>query len=453
MHGPSPATGIRPFLTRWFDLDARGVLPRRELLAGFTTFGSMSYILMVNPLIMAGAGMDKAQMITATAAAAMIGTLIMALWANIPVALAPSMIGNVMFSQVVVQKLGLSYQTGLAMVFVSGLLFLGASLAGWREKIVRGFPEPIRLGIQASLGIFIGWIGLKNAGLITVGASGVGFTPLTDPATIFAFGALLLTLVLVGLKIPAGLLLSIIAITIAGLLVPGRQGGMVTQLPDQFLAIPVAPRDMAFSLDFMGLLQHLPVLLPVILYFCLTEFFGVAAALMGVMRRTGLMQSDGTLEGARGAYCADGIATAAGSLLGTSTISIYVESATGVEAGGRTGLTALTVALLFALSTVTWPLLVAIPMVATAPALVVVGALMLQGVADLKTGTAEESMPPLLMVIVTACTTDLMMSMVAGLLTYSAIVIVKRQREAITALLIGLDLTCFAYILVASRLQ
>lgn len=446
------SSGAEGPLGRSFHLRERGTGIRSEVIAGITTFSSMSYILAVNPLVLSSAGMDHIQLITVTALASMIGTLIMALWANLPLALAPGMAGNVIFANVVVQRMGVPFPVALAMVFTSALIFLTLSLTGWRERIIRSFPDPMRIGIQASLGLFIAWIGLKNSGLLLVGQGHVAFAPLGDPAHILAYVAVLITVVLVALRVPAGLLASIIAVSLIGLWVPDGNGGTVTRLPQSLVAWPAAPSQMFLALDFPGFAGNFLTLLPVLLYFCINDFFGVTATLVGVTRRAGLLGPDGRIPNARQAYAADGIASAAGAALGTSTVGVFVESATGVEAGARTGLASLTVALLFGLSCFFWPLLAVIPAQATAPALIVVGLLMLEAVVDLDRSHVENAIPPLLMVVVTACTTDLMAGFATGCVMYTLLVAGKRGLRAVSPMLWGIDAVLVLYLALAARI-
>lgn len=434
-----------------FLVRARGSTTAREVIAGFTTFGAMSYILAVNPAILSAAGMDYSQLVIVTALASAIGTLIMALWANLPIALAPGMGNNIIFAQIVVLRLGVTPGVALAMVLVNAILFLTLSLTGWREKIVRGFPAPIRLGIQSALGLFIAWIGLKNSGLLILQQSGVAIAPLSTPAAIFAYVAVLLTLLLVACRVPAALLASIVIVTVIGTIVPDGHGDHLTHLPTQLLAWPTVPTKLFFLIDLPGLASNILTTFPVLLYLFVSDFFGVTATLVGLTSRAGLSDDEGNMLSCREAYAADGIASAIGAVLGTSTVGVYVESATGVAAGGRTGLTGVVVAGLFALSVFAWPLILVIPPQAVAPALLVVGILMLESLGELDMTQEENSYPPLLMIVLAACTTDLVMSLASGCFLYTGIVVLKRKRESLTAVLIGLDLAFLLYIALASR--
>jgi AGZA family xanthine/uracil permease-like MFS transporter len=440
-------------LDGFFGLSERGTRVGRELIAGLTTFGSMSYILAVNPTILGVTGMDHTQLVIVTALASMFGTLIMALWANLPIALAPGMGNNVIFAQVVVLRLGLSFQIALAMVFVNSLLFMALAMTGWRERIIKGFPDPMRIGIQCGLGLFIAWVGLKNSGLLVVSSASVGFAALNSAAAVLAYLGLLVTALLVALRVPAALLLSILAISVIGLLVPGGAGAAITVVPNRLFAWPVTPSQTFMALDLAGLFTHFTTVLPVILYLCISDFFGVTATLVGVLRRAGMTASDGRIPNGFQAFAADGIASSVGALLGTSSVGVYVESATGVEAGGRTGLTAVTVAALFGASLFLWPLLVCIPAQATAPALLIVGVLMMEGVRDIDLSKAENVFPALLIIILTACTTDLLMSLATGCFLYTLIVAAKRQWQLLTPILIGLDIVFIVYIGLAPAVQ
>lgn len=428
-----------------FGVRAQGSTIGREVVAGLTTFGAMSYVVVVNPAILSATGVDVHALIIVTALAAMVGSLMMALAANLPIALAPGMGSNIVFAQVVVVGLGVSYQTALAMVFTGGVLFVLLSASRARERLVRGFPDPIRLGMQCGIGLFIAYLGLRGGGLLVQGPHGPSFGRLRDPATLLVFAGMVLTPALMARRIPGALLISIVAITLAGLLVPGHGGHMVTPSPRRVVSLPVLPRGLLFSPDFGQFFRHFFVLLPIALYFFLGDFFSATATLIGVTRRAGLMTLDGEIPRARRAYLADGASSMVGALLGSPTVVAYVESATGVESGGRTGLVGVVVALLFGLSVFFWPLIAIVPPQATAPALVLVGVLMMEGIAGLDVSRAENAVPPILILLIVVTTNDLMMGLLSGCCAYSLIVLATAQWRKLTPMLLVVDAVLAIY--------
>jgi AGZA family xanthine/uracil permease-like MFS transporter len=432
-------------LDRFFQLSARGTTPARELLAGCTTFAAMSYIVVVNPAILAGAGMDRHGLFLATIVSAMAATLVMALWANLPIALAPGMGTNIVFAQVVVGQMGVPWQTGLAMVLLNALVFLALSLTRWRARIVAAFPEPVKIGMQCSIGVFIAWLGLRSGGLLVAdGASLVAFSRLHDSASWLTLGGILLTAMLLVRRVPGAFLLTILTVTAAGLFCRGADGAPLTVLPGAWFGAPVLSGELLFALDLRGFLAHFMLLLPVTLYFLLIEFFSGTATMFGVIRSAGLLTPEGDLPQARAAFAADALGSVIGAVAGTSTVTAYVESVAGVEAGARTGLSGLAVAALFGLALFCAPLLTAIPACATAPVLVMVGLCMLDGLRDLDTSAPEHYVPPLLMLLVTACCADLMVALALGCFTYTVMLAARRRWPG--TMVLGLDAVFVLYL-------
>ncbi|MGY2222220.1 NCS2 family permease [Pseudomonas gingeri] len=441
--GPASIAAAAPRPEAWrryFRLAEHGSTVRRELLAGLTTFTTMAYIIVLNPAILAPTGIAQADLLWATVIATVAGTLLMGLWANLPIGLAPGMGSNVVFAQVLVSKMGVSWQIGLAMVFCNGLLFFLLSMSRWRQRIIEGFPEPIKRGIGLSIGGFIAWLGLSNCGVIyNLPGGGMTIGPLGQPAQLLALAGLLLTPALLTLRVPCALLLGMVAVSVAGLFVPGSDGAPLTATPQAVFALPPFNPQMLFAFDLHGFFTHFSVLLPVTLYFLVSEFFSGTATLFAVTRRANLQAPGLDIPNARAAFSSDALSSVIGAVVGTTTVTAYVESVAGVEAGGRTGLTALVVAGLFAVSILFWPLIHCVPAQASAVALVVVGFLMLRSMGDLDFTQAESAIPPLLMLLVTLVTTDLMAGMAIGCFIYTLIVLARRQWARLTAILIGLD--------------
>lgn len=437
-------------LDRWFHITARGSTIPREVIAGLTVFGAMAYIVAVNPAILSAAGLDRHDMVMTTIAGAVAGTLLMALWARLPIALAPAMSSNVLFAQVVVQQAHVSPRTAFTVVLFSGLCFTALSLSQIRQRIIRGFPPSIVLGIQIALGAFIARIGLITGGIAVPSPEGLTFGSLSSPSVVLSMAGVVLSAILVVLRVPAGLLLAILAITIAGLFIH-TPSGPITHLPGQLLDWPHYPTNLFLPFDFHEYFSHLGLLVPITLYFLLSDFFDATATMMSVAHRAGL---DGTLEKPaldHRAFGSDGAASIIGASLGTCTVSAYVESLAGVEAGGRTGLSALVVAVLFALSSVFWPLITAIPAIATAPVLILVGLNMLGSLSRVAE-TPAEAIPPLTMLLIAGVTGNFMLSLSCGLLIYTALAIATRQLHRLTPIVLGLDAAFVFYMVLQAHM-
>ncbi|MEY3608403.1 MAG: hypothetical protein RLZZ447_1191 [Verrucomicrobiota bacterium] len=382
-----------------FKLKENQTTVARELQAGLTTFAAMAYILAVNPAILANAGMDQAALVTVTAVTAALATALMALLTNYPIALAPGMGINAFFTFTIVLGKGVPWSEALGMVFVNGVIFLALSLTGWRERIIAAIPHSLKLAITAGIGLFIAFIGLKNAGVIVA-----------NPATLVAHGDLAagpaalcllgigLTGVLLARRVPGAIVIGMLVVTVAGLFTSAGAGKTVTQLPAAIVGLPASPEPVFFKLSFgfLGNLNGFLLALPLILTLLLVDLFDNIGTLIGVTKRAGLLRPDGTLPRAGRALVADSLATLLSAVAGTSTVVSYIESASGVAAGGRTGLTSLTTALLMLGALFLSPLILMVPAAATAPALVIVGVLMIQSVAEIDLGDFREALPAVL---------------------------------------------------------
>jgi AGZA family xanthine/uracil permease-like MFS transporter len=373
-------------LQRFFQLDRHHTTPARELQAGLTTFAAMAYILAVNPAILANTGMDKGALVTVTALTAALATAIMAFLTNYPIALAPGMGINAFFTFTIVLGKGLPWSEALGMVFVNGLIFLALSVTGVREKIIAAIPHALKIAVTCGIGLFIAFIGLKNGGVIVANpATFVSAGDFASGPVALCLAGVLLTIILVARGVPGAIVISIAVITLAGLFVPAAAGAKVTQLPTSLVALPHSPAPVFFKLTFNFLTSWtaFTVALPLILTLLLVDMFDNIGTLIGVTKRAGLLSADGTLPKAGRALLADSLATIASALFGTSTVVSYIESASGVAAGGRTGLTSLTTAALFLLALFFTPLILIVPAAATAPALVIVGIFMMQSVIEI----------------------------------------------------------------------
>lgn len=419
------------FLERRFGIAERGSTLGREILAGATTFAAMAYIVAVNPIIMSGAGMDRGQLVMATAMAAIFGSVMMGLLANLPLGVAPAMGSNAIFAGVLVKQLGVPWPAALAVVAITGVLFLILSLSRLRERIAQDVPEVLKIGIQVSVGALIVLIALKTAGFIVVNPAGLAMARLDQPPVLLTLVGLLLTPILIVRRIPGALILSIAILTVVGLFVPGAAGKFVTTMPASLVAWPTWPSQTFLAFDFAYIYDHFFLLLPFLFYFFCGEFFSTLGTLIGVTGAANLRRPDGSIPNATGAFATDAMSSIIGPCLGTSVVTAFIESVTGVQAGGRTGLTALVVAFGFFLSLFLGPILVAIPAQATVPALFIVGVLMIQGLARSDLTQLENAIPIGSMFLLTVLTGNLVNGMAVGTLAYILIQLAEGRARQI----------------------
>ena len=400
-------------LDSWFQLRAHGTSVRTECLAGLSTFLTMAYIVFVNPDILSAAGMPREAVFVATCLAAAVGCLVMGLYANYPIALAPGMGLNAYFAFVVVGTLGYSWQAALGAVFLSGCLFILVSLFRIREWIVNAIPRSLKFGISAGIGLFLAIIGLKNAGLIAASpATFVTLGDLKQPAPLFALAGLLLILGLEARKVTGGIVVGILVVTVAAVALG------YTPFAGVFSAPPsLAPTFM--QLDLAGALDA--GLIAVVLTFFLVELFDATGTLIGVAHRAGLLDEEGKLPRLKRALLADSTAIVAGAALGTSSTTAYIESAAGTSVGGRTGLTAVVVALLFLLALFFAPFAGTVPAFATAPALIYVAILMSRGLAELNWNDLTEAAPAVLCALAMPFTFSIAHGIALGFVAYAGI--------------------------------
>ena len=373
-------------LQRLFKLDENNTTIGREVQAGLTTFAAMAYILAVNPTILANTGMDKAALVTVTALTAAIATALMALLTNYPIALAPGMGINAFFTFTICGQHGVPWQEALGMVFINGVIFLALSVTGVREKIIAAIPHHLKIAVTCGIGLFIAFIGLKNGGVIVANpATFVSHGDFTSGPVWLCLAGIALTAILVARRVPGAIVISIGLITLLGLMVRAGGGKMVTEMPESLFAMPASPAPVFLKLTFQFLTTSNAILmaLPLILTMLLVDMFDNIGTLIGVTKRAGFLRADGTLPKAGRALLADSLATIISALCGTSTVVSYIESASGVEAGGRTGLTTMTTSALMLLALFLTPLILIVPASATAPALVIVGVFMMQSIVEI----------------------------------------------------------------------
>ena len=414
-------------IEKTFKLSEQGTSVRTEVLAGFTTFLTMAYIVIVNPAILGQAGMPIAAVAAATCLAAGLGSILMGVIANYPIALAPGMGLNAYFTFTVVKGMGLPWETALGCVFLSGVAFLVLTVAGIRQLIVGAIPRPLFSAVAAGVGLFIAFIGLKEAGIIVADpATTVALGDLTKPSAALAILGLLVMGALMAWRVKGAILIGILVAAGAawalGLakIVPGEYGLAALTATAFKLDVPAA-------LHLNGALGM--ALAEVIFVFLFVDLFDNVGTLVGVTKKAGLVQPDGTIPRLNRILTADSIATIGGSLAGTSTVVSYIESASGVAAGGRTGLTAIVVGLLFLLTLFFAPWVQAIPAAATAPALIIVGSMMVGALADIDWEDPGVAIPAFLTVIAIPLTFSIANGLAFGITAYAGLKLVRGQAK------------------------
>ena len=410
-------------LNRFFKLEQHGTTVRREVTAGITTFLTMAYIVFVNPAILSEAGMDSGGVFVATCVAAAIGTAIMGLWANYPIAMAPGMGLNAFFTYGVVLGMGYAWQVALGAVFVSGVGFVAISVLRVREWIIDAVPQSLKMGTVAGIGMFLGIIAMQNAGLVV-----------DNPATLVGLGdtgqwsVMLAALGFAGivaldrLRVPGAIVIGILAVTAAGIALGiGDFNGIADMPPD--------PGAVMFRLDIRAALDL--ALVGVIFAFLFTDLFDTSGTLIAVAHRAGLLDARGRLPRLRRALIADSLATVIGAVAGTSSVTSYIESAAGVRAGGRTGLTAVVVAALFLAALLLSPLAATVPMYATAPALLFVACLMMQSITEVDWKDVTEYVPAAALAMTMPFTYSIANGLAVGFVSYAAIKLLSGRHASV----------------------
>lgn len=407
-----------------FKLEQQGTTIRTEVIAGVTTFLTMAYIIFVNPSILKDAGMDWGAVFVATCIAAALGSMIMGLFANWPIGMAPGMGLNAFFAYTVVGAMGFTWQQALGAVFISGVIFLFLTVTGVRTWLIAGIPHSMRSAIAAGIGMFLGLIALKNAGIVVDNpATFVALGDVTAAPALLTLLGLFLIAALDALKVRGAILIGILLITAISILLGISEFGGIMSMPP-----PITPTFL--QLDVMGALTT--GIVQVVLVLVLVEVFDATGTLVGVAKRAGLLKDGPVHEnpGLGKALMADSTAIVAGSMIGTSSTTAYVESASGVAAGGRTGLTAVIVALLFLLAMFFSPLAGSVPAHATAPALLFVAGLMMREFSDIQWEDITESTPAILTAIMMPFTYSIANGLAFGFISYAVIKLAAgRPRE------------------------
>ncbi|QSR17682.1 guanine permease [Novosphingobium sp. KA1] len=410
-------------LERWFTLSERGTNARTEVLAGVTTFLTMAYIVLVNPAILGTAGMPVASVAAATCFAAAFASILMGLVANTPLALAPGMGLNAYFSFTVVQQMGVPWPVALGCVFVSGVAFLFLTLTGVRQLIVASIPQYLFAAVAGGIGLFIGFIGFKDAGIVVANpATFVALGDLKAPGAALALFGLVLIGALSVWNVRGAMLIGILATTVVGWLC-----GMVSMSPEPYSLDALTGT--AFKLDLAGVFglsgSHGLGLLEILFVFLFVDLFDNIGTLVAVTKRAGLMDGEGRIPRLNRILITDATATIVGSMAGTSTVTSYVESAAGVQAGGRTGLTAVVTGVLFLATMFVAPYAQLIPLAATAPALIIVGGLMLLPLTEVKWEDPLAAIPAFLTVAMIPLTFSIANGLAFGITAHAILKIVR----------------------------
>ncbi|MFP4200577.1 MAG: NCS2 family permease, partial [Clostridia bacterium] len=381
---------------------------------------------------LSGAGMPTEPLVVVTAAITAASTILMAFYTNRPFALAPAMGSNAFFAYSIVATGNATWQQALGMVFISGIVFLLLTLLGLREAIVNLVPRSIKVSVGAAVGLFIAELGFSNAGLISASDNGLlGIGDLQQPEAILAIIGFFLIATLMALKIKGALLWGILGTTVIGI----PMG--ITEIPSNLVSMPPSISSIAFELDIMGALKL--AFIPLIFTFFAGDFFSTMGTLLGVGGKAGLLDEHGDLPGIERPFLVDALATTVGALMGTSTVTTYIESASGVEEGGRTGLTALVTGIVFALMIFFTPLAAMIPGAATAPALILIGLLMMPAITSIDFDDFTEALPAFITIVFTAFTFNLANGISLGIITY---VLVKLLSGRVSEIPVGLYFLC-----------
>ncbi|KGJ48768.1 NCS2 family permease [Acinetobacter sp. RIT592] len=422
-------------LDRVFKLTENNTNVKTEVIAGMTTFMTMAYILVVNPSILGDAGMDKDAVFAATAIAAFIGSCIMGFLANYPIALAPGMGLNAFFAYTVVLQMGYSWQFALCAVLIEGVIFILLTLTNVREKIIDCIPGVLKHAVTAGIGLYIAFIGLVNAGIVQGGGAILQLGNMQSPTVVLAILGLVIAAVLLSRNVKGTFLLAMVVTTaigiIAGLVqLPHALVSSVPSLKPVFLQAFSVPVDQIFSLD----------MLVVVFTFLFVDLFDTVGCLVGVASKGNMLDENGKLPKAKEALFADAIATTTGSLLGTSTVTAYIESAAGIGEGGRTGLTAVTTGILFLLSLFFAPIFTSIPPQATAPVLILVGVMMASSLLEIDFSDFTNAIPAFLTFAMMPLAYSIADGIIFGIISFTILKLATGKKKEVNISLIFLSI-------------
>lgn len=397
-------------LERLFHLSERNTSVRTEVIAGITTFLTGAYIIFVHPSILASTGMDHSALMTVTCLAAALATLLIALWANAPLMMAPGMGLNAFFTYTLVLGNNIPWQTALGVVFLSGIFFFVLTLLGIRERIVAAIPASIRIATSIGIGLFIAFIGMKNLGLVVSSQATFVTLGAMTGTVLLGLAGVLLTAFLEARRVKGSILIAILTTAVAGMFLG------LTPAPTGIISLPPSPAPLFMQLDILSALKI--SLWSSIFSFMFVDLFDSLGTMLGVCRQAGMVDDNGEIPDLPRMLTADALATLGGAVLGTSTTTTFIESASGVSEGGRTGLTAVVTASLFLAASFFTPLIGAIPPFATAPALIVVGIFMMRGVGEIRFDDFEEALPAFLTIILMPLTFSIATGLAFGFISY-----------------------------------
>ncbi|SCJ36842.1 Guanine/hypoxanthine permease pbuG [uncultured Clostridium sp.] len=427
--------GNKSILDRVFKLSEHNTTVKTEIIAGITTFMTMAYILVVNPSVLGDAGMNKDAVFAATAIAAFIGSSVMGLLANYPIALAPGMGLNAFFAYTVVLQMGYSWQFALCAVLIEGLIFILLTVTNVREKIIDCIPKVLKHAVTAGIGLFIAFIGLVNAGIVEGGGAILQLGNMQSPTVLLSIAGLVIAAVLLSKNVKGTFLLAMVVTTaigiVAGLVqLPSAIVSSVPSLKPVFLQAFSVPVNQIFSLD----------MIVVVFTFLFVDLFDTVGCLVGVASKGNMLDENGKLPKAKQALFADAIATTTGSLLGTSTVTAYVESASGIGEGGRTGLTAITTGLLFLLSLFFAPIFTAIPAQATAPVLILVGVMMASSLLEIDFSDFTNAIPAFLTFAMMPLAYSIADGIIFGIISFTILKLATGKKKEVNLSLILLSI-------------
>ncbi|WP_373599898.1 NCS2 family permease [Paraclostridium bifermentans] len=427
--------GNKSILERVFKLSEHNTNVKTEIIAGITTFMTMAYILVVNPSILGDAGMDKDAVFAATAIAAFIGSTVMGLLANYPIALAPGMGLNAFFAYTVVLQMGYSWQFALCAVLIEGLVFILLTVTNVREKIIDCIPSILKHAVTAGIGLFIAFIGLVNAGIVEGGGAILQLGNMQNPTVLLSIAGLVIAAILLSKNVKGTFLLAMIVTTAIGIVgglvqIPSAIVSSVPSLKPVFLQALSVPMDQIFSLDMVV----------VVFTFLFVDLFDTVGCLVGVASKGNMLDEQGKLPKAKQALFSDAIATTTGALLGTSTVTAYVESASGIGEGGRTGLTAITTGVLFLLSLFFAPIFTAIPAQATAPVLILVGVMMASSLLQIDFSDFTNAIPAFLTFAMMPLAYSIADGIIFGIISFTVLKLATGKKEEVNFSLILLSI-------------
>ena len=441
-------------MEKFFKLKERGTDVRTEVIAGLTTFMTMAYILAVNPSVLGATGMDAGSVFTATALASAIAIFLMAFIANLPFALSSAMGLNAYFAYTVCIGMGLSWEIALTAVFVEGIIFIILSITNVREAIFNSIPATLKIAVSVGIGLFITFIGLQNANIAVLNESTkvamFSFTGSVKAGTfntegisvILAMAGILITGFLVIKQIKGNILIGIlltwllgIICQVAGLYVPDPEAGFYSLFPSGIISMPASMAPTFFKMDFGYISENFLNFVVIMFAFLFVDVFDTLGTLIGCATKGNMLDENGRLPGIKGALLADAIGTTVGAMCGTSTISTFVESASGIAEGGRTGLTAMVTGILFVLALFLSPIFLAIPSFATAPALIIVGFMMMQQVSKIDFNDLTEAIPAFIAIIAMPFMYSVSEGIAMGVISYVVLNLVSGKRDKLTPLM------------------